>query len=50
MDPRNRFQGIDSASIYSLAGRYENPIPPWFLALIDSSKIPALVFKDEKIC
>ncbi len=24
-EPRNRFQGIDSASIFSLAGRYDNP-------------------------
>ncbi len=43
MEPRNRFQGIDSASLCSLAGRYENPIPTWFLAPIDCSKIPALV-------
>jgi hypothetical protein len=26
-EPRNRFQGIDSASLCSLAGRYNNPIP-----------------------
>ncbi len=26
-EPRNRFQGIDSASLYSLAGRFNNPIP-----------------------
>jgi hypothetical protein len=32
MEPRNRFQGIDSASLYSLAGRYDNPIPTRFLA------------------
>ncbi len=41
MEPRNRFQGIDSASLCSLAGRYENPFPTWFLAPIDCSKIPA---------
>ncbi len=41
MEPRNRFQGIDSASLCSLAARYENPIPTWFLAPIDCSKIPA---------
>ncbi len=29
---RNRFQGIDSASLCSLAVRYDNPIPTWFLA------------------
>jgi hypothetical protein len=38
-EPRNRFQGIDSASICSLTGRYNNPIPTWFLAPIDCSKI-----------
>jgi hypothetical protein len=41
MDLRNRFQGIDSASLCSPAGRYEIPIPTWFLAPIDCSKIPA---------
>ncbi len=30
------------ASLCSLAGRYDNPIPSRFLALIDCSKIPAL--------
>ncbi len=34
--------GIDSASLSSLAGRYDNPIPTRFLAPIDCSKIPAL--------
>jgi hypothetical protein len=42
MKPRNRFQGIDYASLHILAGRYEYPIPNWFLASIDCSKIPAL--------
>ncbi len=32
---------IDSASLCILAGRYENPIPTWFLAPIDCLKIPA---------
>jgi hypothetical protein len=32
MEHRNRFQGIDSASLCCLAGRYENPIPAWFHA------------------
>ncbi len=36
--PRNRFQGINSAS---LAGRYYNPIPTRFLAPIECLKIPA---------
>jgi hypothetical protein len=40
MGPRNRFQGMNSASICSLAGRYDNPIPPRFLAPIDFLKIP----------
>ncbi len=43
MGPRNRFQGMKSASLCSLAGRYDNPIPPRFLAHIDSLKIPALL-------
>jgi hypothetical protein len=28
MKPRNRFQGMNSASLCILAGRYDNPIPP----------------------
>ncbi len=44
MKPRNRFQGMNSASLCSLAGRYDNPIPPRFLAPKDSLKIPALVY------
>jgi hypothetical protein len=42
MEPRNRFQGMNSTSLCSLAGRYDNPIPPRFLAPIVSLKIPAL--------
>jgi hypothetical protein len=42
MEPRNRFQGMNSASLCGLAGRYDNPIPPRFLTPIDSLKIPAL--------
>jgi hypothetical protein len=39
-----RSPGIDySASLCSLAGRYDNPIPTRFLASIDCTKIPALV-------
>jgi hypothetical protein len=41
MEPRNRFQGMNSVSLCSLAGRYDNPIPTWFLAPIDCLKIPA---------
>ncbi len=40
-DSRNRFQEIDSASLFSLAGRYDNPIPTRFLAPIDCYKILA---------
>ncbi len=43
MELRNRFQGMNSASLCSLAGRYDNPIPTRFLAPIDCLKIPALV-------
>jgi hypothetical protein len=38
MEPRNRLQGMNSASLCSLAGRYDNPIP----SPIDRLKIPAL--------
>jgi hypothetical protein len=40
-EPKNRFQGTNSARLSSLAGRYDNPIPTRFLALIDCLKIPA---------
>ncbi len=42
--------GIDSASLCSLAGRYDNTIPTRFLAPIDCSKIPALVGMWEGLC
>ncbi len=38
---RLRSPGIDSASLFSPAGRYCKPIPTWFLAPIDCSTIPA---------
>jgi hypothetical protein len=41
MGPRNRFQGMNSASLCSLAGRYDNPIPTRFLVPIDCLKIRA---------
>jgi hypothetical protein len=44
MEPRNRYQGMNSASLCSLAGRYDNPFPPRFLASIDSLNIPEPVF------
>ncbi len=37
------FQGINSASLCSLAGRYDNPIPSRFLVSIDGLQIPAFV-------
>jgi hypothetical protein len=42
MEPRNRFQGMNSASLCSLAGRYDNPMPTQFLVPIDCLKIPSL--------
>ncbi len=41
MEPRNWFQGMNSASLCSLAGRYDYTIPTRFLAPIDCLKIPA---------
>ncbi len=38
-EPRDRFQGIDSASLCSLASLHDNPIPTLFLAHIDCYKI-----------
>ncbi len=43
-EPKNRFQGINYASLCSLAGRYENLIPTRFLAPIDCLKISALAW------
>jgi hypothetical protein len=43
----NPFQGINSAKLCSLAGRYDNPIPSRFLASIDCLKILALVSVDS---
>jgi hypothetical protein len=47
MELKNRFQGIDFASLCSLAGRYDKPIPTRFLASMDRSKIPALMIRSE---
>ena len=51
MEPRNRFQGMNSVSLCSLAGRYDNPIPTRFLAPMDCLKIPSLVIQcvDRKL-
>ncbi len=48
MEPRNWFQGINSASLCSPAGRYDNPIPTRFLAPIECLKIPALISNAER--
>jgi hypothetical protein len=42
-EPKNQFQGTNSASLWNLVGRYDNLIPTRFLAPIDCLKIPALV-------
>jgi hypothetical protein len=42
--------GIDSAANVCLGGRYDNPIPPRFLAPIDCLKIPALHLKVQFTC
>jgi hypothetical protein len=39
---------MNSASLCSLAGRYDNPITPRFLAPIDCLKIPALYNKSAE--
>ncbi len=46
-EPKNRFQGINSASTCRLVGRYDNPIPTLFLAPIDCLKLPALDKEDR---
>jgi hypothetical protein len=48
MDPENRFQGMNSASLSSLAVWYDNPIPPRFLAPIDCLKIQFCLQKNMK--
>jgi hypothetical protein len=40
-EPKNRFQGTNSATLCILAGQYDNPIPTQFLAPIDCLKIPS---------
>ncbi len=37
-EPRNQFQGIETANLCSLAGQYDNPIPTRFLAAVDCSQ------------
>ena len=44
---RNQFQEpsleLSSQAIHRLAGRYDNPMPPWFLAPIEGLKLPTQV-------
>jgi hypothetical protein len=47
MKPKNRFQGIISASLCTLAGRDDNPVPTGLLAPIDCLKI-RIEFQTEK--
>jgi hypothetical protein len=49
MEPRNRFQWMNSAILCSLAGRYDNPIPTRFLAPIDFLKISALLIQGMQL-
>ncbi len=44
-----RRPGINSCSLCSLAGRYDNPIPTRFLAPIDCAKIPAQKKTQDRI-
>ncbi len=50
-EPRNRFQGINSASLWILAGQYDNPIPSRFLAPMfkQSSSDNELISVDSSI-
>jgi hypothetical protein len=41
VESRIRFPGIDSASLFSLEGQYNNPIPTQFLVPIYCLDIPA---------
>jgi hypothetical protein len=42
-EPKNRFQGINSGSLCSLAGLYDNPVPIRFPVPIDCLKIPSQI-------
>jgi hypothetical protein len=46
-EPRNRFQEIDSASLSSLAGRYDNPIPTRFPGYLKSQYLTASKFRQS---
>ncbi len=47
---RNQVVVYRPASLCSLAGRYDNPVPIRFLAPTDWSKIPAQVSNCSKSC
>ncbi len=40
-------ESIPPAHMYSLAGRYNNPIPTWFLAPMHCSEIPELALNSN---
>jgi hypothetical protein len=42
------FQGTSGIDSASLAGRYDHPIPTWFLVPLDFSKIPAELLTHRK--
>ncbi len=44
IDSRNRVWN-EVAKLLRLAGRYDNPMPPWFLAPIAGLKLPTQVLK-----
>jgi hypothetical protein len=49
-EPKNLFQGTDSARLCSLAGRYDHPIASRFLAPIDCLKIQAQIISRCMLC
>jgi hypothetical protein len=46
-EPKNLFQGSNSARLCRLAGRYDNPMPTRFLSPIDCLKISALSSNEQ---
>ncbi len=50
-EPKNRFQGTNSARLWSLTGRYDKLIPARFLAPINCFKIPSqMVYLTSEAC
>ncbi len=48
-EPKNQFQGTNSARLCSLAGRYDNPVSTRFLVHTDCWQIPAQLFWSMRI-